>query len=186
LEYPFDYPNGVNYVVGQSRWGADWNFIQPIVVDYAGNENPSTSTITFNLASAPGNGATASLYLGIAADYSGPIIVSVNGSNLGSGNGNATGVTATPVTSLTANGFQPPGIQSDVSVREGNHGAFSDERIMFPASLLKAGQNTINVNMRRGGYFANCAEYDYLRLELTGYVPPPPSGVTAYAGNNCN
>ncbi len=186
LEYPFDYPNGVNYVVGQSRWGADWNFIQPIVVDYTGNENPSSSTITFNLATAPANGATASLYLGIAASYSGPIIVSVNGSNLGSGNGNATGVTATPVTALTVNGYQPPGTQSDVSVREGNHGAFSDDRITFPASMLHAGNNTININMRKGGYFANCAVYDYIRLELTGYVPPPPSGVTAYAGNNCN
>ena len=38
--------------------------------------------------------------------------------------------------------------------------------------------------MRKGGYFANHAMYDYLRLELTGYVPPPPASVTAYAGNN--
>ena len=186
LDYPFDFPNGVNYTVGQSHWNTDWNFIQPIVVDYAGNENPSSSTITFNLATAPANGATASLYLGIAATYSGPIIVSVNGSNLGSGSGNAAGVTATPVTLLTANGFNPPATAADVSVREGNHGAFSDERITFPASMLHAGNNTININMRKGGYFANCAMYDYIRLELTGYVPPPPSGVTAYAGNNCN
>ena len=28
--------------------------------------------------------------------------------------------------------------------------------------------------------------YDYIRLELTGYVPPPPTSVAAYAGNNCN
>jgi rhamnogalacturonan endolyase len=184
LDYPFDFPNGVNYTVGQSRWNTDWNFIQPIVVDYAGNENPSSSTITFNLATAPANGATASLYLGIAATYSGPIIVSVNGSNLGSGSGNAAGVTATPVTLLTANGFNPPATASDVSVREGNHGAFSDERITFPASMLHAGNNTININMRKGGYSANCALYDYLRLELTGYVPPSPASVTAYAGNN--
>ena len=184
LDYPFDFPNGVNYTVGQSRWGTDWNFIQPIVVDYAGNENPSSSTITFNLATAPANGATASLYLGIAATYSGPIIVSVNGSNLGSGSGNAAGVTATPVTLLTANGFNPPATAADVSVREGNHGAFSDERITFPASMLHAGNNTVNINMRKGGYFANCAVYDYLRLEMTGYVPPAPASVAAYAGNN--
>jgi autotransporter-associated beta strand protein len=184
LDYPFDFPNGVNYTVGQSRWNTDWNFIQPIVVDYAGNENPSSSTISFNLATAPANGATASLYLGIAATYSGPIIVSVNGSNLGSGSGNAAGVTATPVTLLTANGFNPPATASDVSVREGNHGAFSDERITFPASMLHAGNNTININMRKGGYFANCAVYDYLRLEMTGYVSPAPASVMAYAGNN--
>jgi len=50
--------------------------------------------------------------------------------------------------------------------------------------MLHAGNNTININMRKGGYFANCAVYDYLRLEMTGYVPPPPGVVTAYAGNN--
>jgi autotransporter-associated beta strand protein len=184
LDYPFDFPNGVNYTVGQSHWNTDWNFIQPIVVDYTGNENPSSSTITFDLTDTPSG--TASLYLGIAADYSGPIIVTVNNSNLGSGTGNASGVTATPVTQLNVNGFTPLATASDVSVREGNHGAFSDERINFPASLLKKGSNTININMRRGGYFADCAEYDYVRLELTGYVPPPPASITAYAGNNCN
>ncbi len=28
--------------------------------------------------------------------------------------------------------------------------------------------------------------YDYIRLELTGYVPPPPASVAAYAGNKCS
>ena len=37
LEYPFDYPNGPNYTIGQSRWTTDWNFIQPPVTDSAGN-----------------------------------------------------------------------------------------------------------------------------------------------------
>ncbi|MGH8022876.1 MAG: polysaccharide lyase family protein, partial [Limisphaerales bacterium] len=48
LEYPFDFPNGPNYIVGQSRWTTDWNFVQPVVTDMSGNYNPSTSTITFN------------------------------------------------------------------------------------------------------------------------------------------
>ena len=72
LEYPFDFPSGPNYVVGKSRWSTDWNFVQPIVTDNQGNYNPSTSTITFNLASAPSNISTASLYLAVASDYSGP------------------------------------------------------------------------------------------------------------------
>ena len=187
LDYPFDYPNGLNYVVGQSRWGADWNFILPEVIDQAGNFNGATETITFNLAAAQTGGVNASLYLGFAGAYSGPTIVSVNGSNLGgTGNGNATGVTATPVTPLTSNGFNPAMSQSDVSVREGNHGAFSDERITFPASLLKVGQNTITINMRKGGSSESFIMYDYLRLELPGYVPPPPASVMAYAGNNGN
>jgi rhamnogalacturonan endolyase len=186
LDYPFDFPNGVTYVVGQNRWGTDWNFIQPEVINQAGSFGASSSTIYFNLATAPAGGATASLYIAFAGAYSGPTIVSVNDSNLGSGNGNASGVTATPVTPLTSNGFNPAMSQSDVSVREGNHGAFSDERITFPASLLNAGQNTITINMRKVNSSESFIMYDYIRLELTGYVPPPPSGVTAYAGNNCN
>jgi autotransporter-associated beta strand protein len=184
LDYPFDYPNGLNYVVGQSRWGTDWNFTLPEVIDQSGNFNASTETITFNLASAPVGGATASLYIGFAGAYSGNTIVSINGSNLGSGSGNAPGVTATPVTPLTSTGFAPAMDNSDVSVREGNHGAFSDERINFPTNLLHQGQNTITINMRKANSSESFIMYDYLRLELTGYVPPAPASVTAYAGNN--
>jgi len=175
LEYPFDFPNGPNYVVGQSRWTTDWNFIQPTVFDAAGNMNGSTSTITFNLPAAPTNGAAASLYLALASDYQGPLIIQVNGNNIAGSTGYS------PAYSSSSAG-------SDASVREGIHGIFSDMRTNFAASLLQAGQNTITLNMRNGGGSAgkNHAMYDYLRLELTGYVPPPPSSVAAYPGNNCN
>ena len=179
LEYPFDFPSGPSYTVGSSRWTTDWNFCQPVVQDSAGNWNASTSTITFNLASAPATGNQGSLYLGLSSDYYGPIIVSVNDSNLGS----TSGVTSTP-SSNNINGYFPSYSSSDTTVREGSNAMFSDERITFPGTLLKAGSNTIKINMRKGGYFANHAMYDYLRLELTNYVPPAPASVTAFAGNN--
>ena len=171
LEYPFDFPIGPNYVVGQSRWTTDWNFIQPVVVDAAGNYNASTSTISFSLASAPG--ATASLYLALASDFQGPLIVQINGNNIAGSSGYF------PAYSGSSD-------ESDASIREGIHGTFSDNRITFAGSLLKIGQNAITINMRKGGYFANHAMYDYIRLELTGYVPPAPASVTAYAGNGNN
>jgi fibronectin type 3 domain-containing protein len=173
LEYPFDFPNGPDYIVGQSRWTTDWNFCQPVVTDGAGNYNPSTSTITFNLASAPAGGSQASFYIALASDYQGPLIIQVNGNNIAGSTGYF------PPYSSSAN-------ESDATIREGIHGIFTDNRINFSGSLLQAGQNTITINMRKGGYFANHAMYDYLRLELTGYTPPPPSTLTAYAGNNCN
>ncbi len=191
LEYPFDFPSGPNYVVGQSRWSTDWNFIQPNVVDSQGNMNGSTSTITFNLAQAPTNGQTASIYIALASDDAGPLIISVNGQNLFS----AAGLSAAPVTSIPSTGYFPPGISSansigyansDTSIREGISAAFSDERLSFSAGLLVQGQNTITINMRKGGSLDNHAMYDYLRFELTGYVPPPPASVAAYAGNNGN
>ena len=183
LEYPFDFPNGVNYVVGQSRWSTDWNFVQPVVVSSSGTYGNSSSTITFNLPSAPTNGAQASLYVGLSSDYYCAIVVTINSVNLSS----ISGAAGTPTTSIPATGYYTGYGGSDTTVREGNQAAASDERITFPASALHAGVNTINIAIRQSGsYFANHAMYDYLRLELAGYVPPPPASVAAYAGNNCN
>lgn len=177
LEYPFDFPDGPNYIVGQSRWTTDWNFIQPVAInntgayDPWGNNSGTTSTIVFNLASPPSG--TASLYLALSSDYQGPLIVKINGTDIAGGTGYF------PAYSSSGDG-------SDASIREGNHGLFSDNRLNFAATLLRSGQNTITINMRKGGYLANHAMYDYVRLELTGYVPPAPTSVRAYAGNNCN
>jgi rhamnogalacturonan endolyase len=184
LEYPFDFPTGPNYNVGQSRWTTDWNFIQPVVTSSAGTYNNSASTMTFNLASAPAGGAQASLYLGFASDYYSAIIVTVNGANLGS----TANVTGAPNNSIPSTGFYAGYGDSDTSIREGINAAFSDERLNFPATLLHSGANTITIAIRQegGSYFADHAMYDYIRLELTGYVPPPPASVAAYGGNNCN
>jgi len=167
FEYPFDFPSDVSYTVGSSRWTTDWNFCQPVVVDSAGNYNGSTSTINFNLSSTNG---TASLYIALSSDYQGPLIVSVNGTSISGGTGYF------PAYSSSSDG-------SDASIREGIHGLFSDNRITFSGSLLHVGANTITINMRKGGYFANHAMYDYIRLELAGYIPPAPASVNAYAGN---
>jgi len=133
--------------VGQSRWTTDWNFIQPVVTSSAGAYNNSSATITFNLASAPTNGAAACLYLGFASDYDAAIIVSVNGNNLAG----VSGVSGAPNNSIPSTGFYTGYDDSDTSIREGNNAAFSDERITFPASLLSAGANTITLAIRQVG-----------------------------------
>jgi hypothetical protein len=178
LEYPFDFPNGMNYIVGTSRWTTDWNFIQPVTTVDSVTYSPSTGTITFNLASAPPKNALASLYVGLTSAFRSPTIISVNGANLG----HTPGVTSVPAAN-SVTGYRPEYFD-DASVREGINSVFTDERITFPAGLLVSGTNTISIDMTRGGYFANHIMYDYIRLELQGYVPPPPPGVKAYAGNN--
>jgi rhamnogalacturonan endolyase len=167
LKYRFDFPDDPHYVVGKSRWPTDWNFIQPVVPDDHGSYAGSMSTLTFDLAAAPPKDAKASLYLALASDYLGPLIIRLNDTEL-------TG----------PRGYMPYYNRSDTSIREEINGAFSDSRFAIPASLLKKGSNTITFDMRRGGYFANHAMYDYLRLELAGYVPPAPATIIAYAGNN--
>ena len=177
LEYPFDFPNGPNYTVGQSRWTTDWNFIQPIVInstgayDPWGNNSGTTSTINFNLPSAPAGNA--SLYVGLSSDYMAAIIITVNGNLITSSTGY-----------IAAYGND----QSDASIRESNHGLFMDNRLSVSSSYLHSGQNTITISIRQvgGNYLANHAMYDYLRLELPGYIPPAPATAKAYAGNNCN
>ena len=175
IEYPFDFPNGPSYTVGQSRWATDWNYVQPVVMDNAGTFHGSTSLISFNLPAAPTNGAAAAFYIALSSDYQGPMIVQVNGNNIAASTGYF------PNYSGSASG-------SDTTTRHGIHGIYSDIRLPFSSGLLHAGQNTISLNMRKGGAgsWMNHAMYDYLRLEVSGYVPPAPASVTAYAGNNRN
>jgi autotransporter-associated beta strand protein len=181
LEFPFDFPNGLNYIVGQSRWTTDWNYAQSVYPDFNADNTVSSSTVTFNLASAPANGGMASVLMGIASDDNSPIYVTVNGTLLSGGN-----CTGTPQTSLPTSGWFPINDISDSNIREENHGGYSDERLTFSSSLLHAGNNTINFSFRQAGgtSFTHHFMYDYIRLELTGYVPPAPAGVVAYAGNN--
>ena len=120
------------------------------------------------------------IYLGLASDYYSAVIVTVNGSNLG----NVGGVTGAPNSSIPNTGYYAGYADSDTSIREGNNAAFSDERLTFPASLLQAGVNTINIGIRQvgGSYFADHLMYDYIRLELPGYVPPAPGSVGRIPG----
>ena len=170
-DFSLDFPDGLTYTVGQSHWATDWDNAQGTVLDpTTGNLNGNTWTVSFNLPSAPTNNAQASIYFGIAASYQGAVIVQVNGSNIAG-----------------STGFFPyyssSGSANDAMIRMGSHGIFSDWWINFDGSLLHQGPNTITLNMRKGGYFANSTLYDYMRLELAGYVPPAPSALTADAGN---
>ena len=105
------------------------------------------------------------------------MIVSVNGANLGG----AAGVTGAPNAMLPV-GFKPA--YSDTSsIHFSDHGPFCDQRMTFPAELLRAGRNTISITMDTRKMTAFLM-VDYLRLELPGYIPPAPEDVTAFAGNN--
>jgi len=177
MEFPLDFPDGMNYVVGESQWTKDWNYVMPAMADAKGNYQPCTGTITFNLVKTPESGAMASLYIALAGNDGDKVIVSVNGSNLGV----VAGVTAAP-NALAPIGFAPA--YSDTSsIHFSDHGPFSDERINLPASLLHSGKNTITITMD-SRKLVSFLMVDYLRLELPGYVPSAPADVIAIAGNN--
>ncbi len=176
MEFPLDFPDGMNYTVGKSQWTKDWNYVLPAAADAAGNYQPCTGTINFDLAKVPASGAMASLYLALAGNDGDKVIVSVNGKNLG----NEEGANGTPNALLPA-GFAPP--YSDTSsIHFSDHGPFCDERVTFPASLLHGGANTITITMD-SRKMVSFLMVDYLRLELPGYVPPAPAECAAFAGN---
>ncbi len=183
MEFPFDFPDGLTYTVGHNRWSTDWNYILPSLPDTNGAYQPCSGKIVFNLAAAPAAGAQASLYIG-AAGFDGDkrfsanqIVISVNDTELGS----VPEAKGAP-DALTPTGYFPA-YSDDSSIHCGVHGPFSDERLYFPGSLLKAGQNTITVKVNGRG-LSNYIMVDYLRLELAGYIPPAPAGVTAFPGNS--
>jgi rhamnogalacturonan endolyase len=94
-------------------------------------------TVNFNVASAPTGQAR--LYVALAANQGGSLSVAVNGS---------------PVGTLS------PQNPSDAVTRLGSHGYFWDGQIVFSASALKAGANTLTITGSGAAL-----EWDYLRLE---------------------
>jgi rhamnogalacturonan endolyase len=158
FDFPTDFPSGLAYSVGQSQWATGWNFAHTAL----GINASSTETwqVFFNLPQAPAGGSQASLYMGFAADYQGPVKVVVNGNTVTSGT-------------------TPPSGSDDTMIRLGIHGVFSDVRLNVPVGDLRAGQNEMDFTMTRTGSTERSAMYDYLRLELSSYVPPPPVNLTA-------
>jgi rhamnogalacturonan endolyase len=189
MQFPVDFPDGMTYTVGKSRWSTDWNYCLPSMPDPTGAYQAGTGTINFNLAQAPASTATASLYIASAGDEGGHVMIIINGTNLDT----ATNITATPDALNSPQerpygkgigGYNPPdGYSDDSSIHFGDHGPFSDERITFPASMLHAGQNSIVITENAKDMTSNIM-LDYLRLEMAGYVPPAPGTVNVFAGNN--
>ncbi len=148
MYFPADFPDGMTYTVGKSRWATDWNYVLPSLPGHDGVYQPCTGTIAFDLAKAPAGDAQASIYLGCAGDEGGHVVVSVNGTDLAT----VPGVTAKPnpftdevnPRNKGVGGFNPS-YSDNSSIHFGDHGPFSDERITFPANLLRAGQNTITI-----------------------------------------
>ena len=180
-----EFPNGLVYKVGQNKWSTDWNYIMPSAPDPTGKYQPISGEIDFNLATTPASDAKASIYLAVAGSDGGikgraedHLMMTLNGSNLEA----TDGVTSIP--SPTDSSGIIPAYSDNSSNHISDHGPFWDERITFSASLLHSGVNKLVLSMplKSNGQFLMV---DYLRLELSGFVPPPPATVTAYSGNNC-
>lgn len=167
MDYPDEFPNDVNFTIGQSNITTDWNFVQ----NYDNTVQAATPNwqVNFNLASAPLSGSTAAIYTAFASSYNSAIIVKVNGTLI-----------------TTSTGVYPPNA-SDAKVRKAIHGAFGDLRFTFAASLLHAGANTVSFTIRNtGGATVGEIMYDYVRLEASIPTLTPSVSITASATTICN
>jgi rhamnogalacturonan endolyase len=138
-EYPKEFPDDVNFIIGKSNPRTDWNYCQCPRADHP---NGTMWSIHFDLADAPRGKAT--LRLAFAATSARRVDVAVNDSPAGS-----TG----------------PLIDTASIRRDGIRGYWYERDIAFDATLMKQGSNVLKLTIPPGGVM-NGVEYDYLRLEL--------------------
>jgi rhamnogalacturonan endolyase len=144
-DYPKDFPDDVNYVIGKSDYHKDWNLMQvPRATDGddKGRGTSTTWSVTFELDRAPKGRAT--LRLSFAGTEAKSLAVGVN--DIGVGN-----ITGLPNTGVIH--------------RDSNRGYWFERAVSFDASVLKAGKNVLKLTVPAGGVM-NGVEYDYVRLEL--------------------
>jgi rhamnogalacturonan endolyase len=176
MAYPTQYPKGVSYTVGVSNYANDWNYCQPTVSNTAGAfVAAAASKIFFNLAAAPAAGNQARLYIAFASQFDSACILTINGAvQTGTVVASTDGVNAANI-ATSATGFYVPNNSFDCLERLGSQGAWGDAYYDFPATLLKAGMNEIDIGMRPTGTasISSGFEYDYIRLECQGFVASP-------------
>jgi len=142
LQYPKDFPNGVNFVIGKSHERTDWNYAQ-VNVGQGKNAFGTTWTILFDLDALPGSG-TATLRIALAAATKADLEITLNGRAIG----------------------QIQTGHDSAMIRAGIHGQYSQTDIRFGASLLKKGRNQLTLTQHAGGNVQKSIMYDCLRLEV--------------------
>ncbi|MGA2797345.1 MAG: polysaccharide lyase family protein [Thermoguttaceae bacterium] len=138
-EYPKDFPDDVNFIIGKSDYHKDWNYCQ---CPRADRPDGTTWSVTFDLAEAPHGKATLRLALAGASAWS--IAATVNDQPAGE--------------------TDPMQYTATIN-RDGIRGYWTERDITFDAALMKAGKNVLKLTIPAGRPM-NGVEYDYLRLEL--------------------
>jgi len=166
FNYPREFPQDVNFVIGQSDWRKDWNYVQPpriessnvIPVSEADETEdrpqlpaslsrdavkPTTWSIQFNMPRTVAGKAT--LRLAFCGTHQGcNVAATLNGEGLGE-----TGTL--PSTSAMQ--------------RDGIRAFWIEKCLTFDAALLKRGRNTIQLHSQAQTW-SQGVMYDCLRLEL--------------------
>jgi len=152
-------PNPLVYTVGVSNPATDWNYVH---TPYATTDaNGVTTTVpwnwkvNFNLPAVPASG-NAVLTVAVASSHYSRLWLTLNDE---------------------PNAFariSPPVDGGNALLRQGIHAKYCRVDISIPVSRLKVGANTFTFGFS-GSDQSTHVMYDYLRLELPAFPPPPPS-----------
>lgn len=164
FHYLRDFPNDVDFVVGQSDWRRDWFYTQPprwgaaLDEDGAPGDPPpwrtrvrsTTWTIRFELPDVPRGRAT--LRLAFCGSHAGcKVEASVNGRRIGE---------TAPLPSTSA------------MQRDGAQAYWTERPLAFDAALLRAGENVLAL-LSHANLWSQGVLYDVVRLELDEAADPP-------------
>lgn len=143
LKYKQDFPQGVDYRVGVSRWERDWHLCQPLDLDPTGRVlGPSMWTVRFDLDRVPDRGAL--LRIGFCGSRAGARLDFIlNGQPLGD-----TG----------------PLPENGVMHRDSHRGHAFQRTFEVPAEGLVKGANILQLRLSGNAWYQGVL-YDFLRLE---------------------
>ncbi|KAJ7770624.1 galactose mutarotase-like protein [Mycena metata] len=149
-----DFPNGVNFIVGQSDVGTDWNYAQLATSGQKVNftiefdlpqQPPTNSTATFTIQLAGASGVTGNEDFSTAAFANFPLVATVNVMN-------------------TLEWIIPSNVSSSCLERSGISCFTVANKWTFPGSWLVNGTNQVVLGLAPGS--GSRVMYDALRLEL--------------------
>lgn len=140
--YAKEFPHDVNFIIGESHERTDWNYAQ-CAVEKDGDIVGTKWNVRFDLPAAPKRG-TGTLRIAIAAAHKAALRILVNGRQAGTHR-----------------------VDTDnAMMRAGIHGQYSEWDVLFAASLLRSGANTITLEQQGGRTIQRNVMYDCVRLEL--------------------
>lgn len=140
-----EFANPLVYDVAHSDPGKDWNYVQSMYVTPDGRAVPWRWSVQFQLSAVPSSGEAA-LDLALAGSNGARLRLTLNGEKLDE--------------------FEPKLDGGNALLRQSSHAKYSSYSIRVPLSALRAGENSLDLDMIPLAGEGSAIFYDYLALEL--------------------
>ena len=158
--YPTEFPNPLVYTIGTSNPATDWNYAHTAYPTTDANGVTTLAEwkwrVNFQLPAVPSAGE-ATLTVAFAGSHYARHYLYINDE----------------VASFTR--LNPLYGGGNGVLRQGIHTKYSYVDIKIPVSKLRVGANSFTFSANVGGNIGEHVMYDYIRLELPAFPPPPPS-----------